>query len=53
MHPRDVVSVESLSAFTIKAHSTEIGFFCAFDKLRRVLEVAQDKIGDSLPLVNG
>jgi 4-hydroxy-tetrahydrodipicolinate synthase len=51
-HLRDVAGVESLSAITINAHSTEVGS-CSFEEQRRVLEIAQDEIGDRLPLVNG
>jgi 4-hydroxy-tetrahydrodipicolinate synthase len=51
-HLRDVTSAEGLSAVTINAHSTEVAS-CSFDEQRRVLDVAQDEIGDKLPLVNG
>jgi 4-hydroxy-tetrahydrodipicolinate synthase len=51
-HLRDVASVEGLSAITINAHSTEVAS-CSFDEQRRVLELAQDEIGDRLPLING
>ncbi|HXX08078.1 MAG TPA: dihydrodipicolinate synthase family protein [Pseudolabrys sp.] len=51
-HLRDVASVESLSAITINAHSTEVGS-CSFDEQKRVLDIAQDEIGARLPLVNG
>jgi 4-hydroxy-tetrahydrodipicolinate synthase len=51
-HLRDVASVEGISAITINAHSTEVGS-CSFDEQRRVLDIAQDEIGDKLPLVNG
>ena len=51
-HLRDVAAVEGLSAITINAHSTEVAS-CSFDEQRRVLEIAQDEIGDRLPLVNG
>jgi 4-hydroxy-tetrahydrodipicolinate synthase len=51
-HLRDVASVERLSAVTINAHSTEVGS-CTFDEQKRVLDIAQDEIGDRLPLVNG
>jgi len=51
-HLRDVASVEGLSAITINAHSTEVAS-CTFDEQKRVLDIAQDEIGDSLPLVNG
>lgn len=51
-HLRDVAATEGLSAITVNAHSTEVGS-CTFDEQRRVLDIAQDEIGDKLPLVNG
>ncbi len=51
-HLRDVAATKGLSAVTINAHSTEVAS-CSFDEQRRVLDVAQDEIGDRLPLVNG
>src|SRR6266702_1562474 len=51
-HLRDVAAVDGLSAVTINAHSTEVAS-CSFDEQRRVLEIAQDEIGDRMPLVNG
>ncbi len=51
-HLRDVGAVEGLSAITVNAHSTEVAS-CSFEEQRRVLEIAQDEIGDRLPLVNG
>ena len=51
-HLRDVAAVDGLSAITLNAHSTEVAS-CTFDEQRRVLEVAQDEIGDRLPIVNG
>jgi 4-hydroxy-tetrahydrodipicolinate synthase len=51
-HLRDVAMVEGLSAITINAHSTEVAS-CSFDEQRRVLDIAQDEVGDRLPLVNG
>jgi 4-hydroxy-tetrahydrodipicolinate synthase len=51
-HLRDVATVKGISAITINAHSTEVAS-CSFDEQRRVLEIAQDEIGDRLPLVNG
>src|SRR6185503_13640914 len=51
-HIRDVASTEGLSALTINAHSTEVAS-CTFDEQRRVLDIAQDEIGDRLPLVHG
>jgi 4-hydroxy-tetrahydrodipicolinate synthase len=51
-HLRDVAAVKGLSAITINAHSTEVAS-CTFEEQRRVLDVAQDEIGDKLPIVNG
>jgi 4-hydroxy-tetrahydrodipicolinate synthase len=51
-HLRDVAAVKGLSAVTINAHSTEVAS-CTFDEQRRVLDAAQDEIGDRLPIVNG
>src|SRR5215475_6335955 len=51
-HLRDVAATKGLSAVTINAHSTEVGS-CTFEEQRRVLAIAQDEIGNRLPLVNG
>src|SRR5215468_1797012 len=51
-HLQDVAAVKGLSAITINAHSTEVAS-CTFDEQRRVLDAAQDEIGDKLPIVNG
>src|SRR5262249_5074867 len=51
-HIRDVGGTEGISALTINAHSTEVAS-CTFDEQRRVLEIAQDEIGEKLPLVHG
>jgi 4-hydroxy-tetrahydrodipicolinate synthase len=51
-HLRDVAAVDGLSAITLNAHSTEVAS-CTFDEQQRVLAVAQDEIGDRLPIVNG
>src|SRR5262245_58437338 len=51
-HLRDVAATPGISAITINAHSTEVAS-CTFDEQRRVLEIAQDEIGDRLPLING
>ena len=44
-HLRDVASVQGLSAITVNAHSTEVAS-CTFEEQRRVLDVAQDEVGD-------
>lgn len=51
-HLRDVTSVKGVSAITINAHSTEVAS-CSFDEQRRVLEVAQEAVGPTTPLVHG
>src|SRR6478672_10633734 len=51
-HIRDVGATQGISALTINAHSTEVAS-CTFDEQRRVLDIAQDEIGDRLPLVHG
>jgi 4-hydroxy-tetrahydrodipicolinate synthase len=51
-HLRDVAATDGISAITINAHSTEVAS-CTFEEQRRVLDVAQDEVGDRLPLVNG
>jgi 4-hydroxy-tetrahydrodipicolinate synthase len=51
-HLRDVVATPGISAITINAHSTEVAS-CSFDEQRRVLEIAQNEIGDQIPIVNG
>ena len=51
-HLRDVAATAGLSAITINAHSTEVAS-CSFDEQRSVLDIAQDEIGEALPLVNG
>ena len=51
-HLRDVAAVKGISALTINAHSTEVAS-CTFDEQRRVLEIAQDEIGERVPLVSG
>ena len=51
-HLRDVAATRSISAITVNAHSTEVAS-CSFDEQQRVLEIAQDEVGDRLPFVNG
>src|SRR5713226_1172564 len=51
-HLRDVAGTKGLSAITINAHSTEVAS-CSFEEQRRGLAIAQDEIGDRLPLING
>jgi 4-hydroxy-tetrahydrodipicolinate synthase len=51
-HLRDVAATRGLSAITVNAHSTEVAS-CSFDEQQRVLDLAQDEIGDDMPLING
>jgi 4-hydroxy-tetrahydrodipicolinate synthase len=51
-HLADVAATPDLSAITVNAHSTEVAS-CTFDEQRRVLAIAQDEIGQRLPIVNG
>jgi 4-hydroxy-tetrahydrodipicolinate synthase len=51
-HLRDVAATPGISALTVNAHSTEVAS-CTFDEQRRVLDIARDEIGDSIPIVNG
>jgi len=51
-HLRDVAATDGLSAITVNAHSTEVAS-CTFEEQRRVLAIAQDEIGDQLPIING
>ncbi len=51
-HLREVAAVEGVSALTVNAHASEVAS-CTFDEQRHVLEIAQDEIGASTPLING
>jgi 4-hydroxy-tetrahydrodipicolinate synthase len=51
-HLRDVTSVKGISAITINAHSTEAAS-CTFEEQKRVLEITQDEVGGSVPIVHG
>jgi 4-hydroxy-tetrahydrodipicolinate synthase len=51
-HLRDVASVQGLSAITVNAHSTEVAS-CTSDEQRRVMEIAGEEVGGSLPVIHG
>src|SRR6476620_11966087 len=51
-HLCDVCSVQGLSAITINAHSTEVAS-CSEDEQRRVMEIAGEEVGDTLPIIHG
>src|SRR5258708_11587814 len=51
-HLSDVAAVNGVTAVTINAHASEVGS-CTFDEQRRVLDITQDEIGATTPLVHG
>jgi 4-hydroxy-tetrahydrodipicolinate synthase len=51
-HLRDVAATPRISAITVNAHSTEVAS-CSFEEQRRVLDIARDEVGGSIPIVNG
>src|SRR6201995_2238092 len=51
-HLRDVASVQGLSAITVNAHSTEVAS-CTADEQRRIMAIAGEEVGASLPVVHG
>jgi 4-hydroxy-tetrahydrodipicolinate synthase len=51
-HLRQVAATAGISAITINAHSTEVAS-CTVDEQRRALDIAQEEVGHSLPIVNG
>ena len=51
-HLAELARVRGVTAITVNAHSTEVAS-CNFDEQRRVLEVAQDAVGDRIPLISG
>ena len=51
-HLRQVAATPGISAITINAHSTEVAS-CTFDEQRRVLDIAQEEVGHTLPIING
>jgi 4-hydroxy-tetrahydrodipicolinate synthase len=51
-HLRDVSSVQGLSAITVNAHSTEVAS-CTEDEQRRVMEIAAEEVGGTLPIIHG
>jgi len=51
-HLRDVVSVSSVSAITINAHSTEVAS-CTFEEQQRILAITRDEVSTKMPIING
>src|SRR6201989_290759 len=51
-HLRDVAAVKGLSAITVNAHSTEVAS-CTADEQRRVMEIAGEEVGGTLPIIHG
>src|ERR1700726_2019288 len=51
-HLRDVSATPGISAITVNAHSTEVAS-STFDEQRRVLDIAQEEVGERIRIVNG
>lgn len=51
-HLRDVVSTAGLAAITVNAHSTEAAS-CTLDEQKRVMSIAMEEVGASIPIVHG
>jgi 4-hydroxy-tetrahydrodipicolinate synthase len=51
-HLRDVAAVGGLSAITVNAHSTEVAS-CTREEQRRVMEIAGEEVGNTLPIIHG
>jgi 4-hydroxy-tetrahydrodipicolinate synthase len=51
-HLQDVTAVQGLSAITINAHSTEVAS-CSFEEQKRVLDITENEVGASMPIVHG
>jgi 4-hydroxy-tetrahydrodipicolinate synthase len=51
-HLADVAAVPGIAALTINAHASEVGS-CSFEEQRRVLAIADEVVGATLPIVNG
>ncbi len=51
-HLRHVGATSGITAITINAHASEVASV-TFDEQRRVFDIAQDEVGDRLPLVHG
>ncbi len=51
-HVRDVAGVPGISAVTVNAHASEVAS-CTVDEQRRVLAIAMDEIGGTVPVING
>jgi len=52
VHLRDVAAVRGLSAITINAHSTEVAS-CTSNEQRRIMEIADEEVGATLPIIHG
>jgi 4-hydroxy-tetrahydrodipicolinate synthase len=51
-HLRDVAAVRGVAAITVNGHASEVSS-CSFDEQERLLEIAVEEVGGTLPLVNG
>lgn len=51
-HLDDIASVRGVSAITVNGHASEVSS-CSFDEQKQLLEVANDEVGDRVPIVAG
>lgn len=51
-HLSDVAGVAGVTSLCVNVHSSEVAS-CNFEEQRRVLDIAQDEIGESTPIVQG
>ncbi|HEY9240100.1 MAG TPA: dihydrodipicolinate synthase family protein [Burkholderiaceae bacterium] len=51
-HMRDIAAVRGVAAITVNGHASEVSS-CTFDEQVRLLDMAVEEVGDTVPLVNG
>jgi 4-hydroxy-tetrahydrodipicolinate synthase len=51
-HMRDIAAVRGVAAITVNGHASEVSS-CSFDEQVRLLDMAVEEVGNTLPLVNG
>lgn len=51
-HLQDIAAVRGVSGITVNGHASEVSS-CTFEEQERLLDVALEEIGNSMPIVNG
>ncbi|MES2098546.1 MAG: dihydrodipicolinate synthase family protein [Pseudomonadota bacterium] len=51
-HLRDIAAVRGVAAITVNGHASEVSS-CTFEEQVRLLDMAVEEVGDTIPLVNG